>query len=67
MNVEDATRAVDAYIDRAVLAEMHEVQIVHGLGTGRVQQAVHAYLAKCGAVRHFKVSEWNPGATVVYL
>lgn len=67
MTADEATRAVDSLIDRAVLAGTREIRIVHGLGSGRLQHAIHAYLSSCGAVKNFRISDWNPGVTVVYL
>lgn len=64
---DDARRAVESLVDRAVMAGTHELRVVHGLGSGRVQNAIHEFLSTCGAVRHFKISEWNAGITVIYL
>lgn len=67
MTVDEATRALDAWLDRAILANLSHVKAVHGLGTGRLQNAVHAHLSQLKAVRHFKINEWNPGETDIYL
>lgn len=67
MTVDEALRALDAWLDRAILANLSHVKAVHGLGTGRLQSAVHAHLTQLTAVKHFKINEWNPGETDIYL
>jgi len=67
LTVDDAIRKLDQWLDSVVLSELYHVKVIHGLGTGRVQSAVHEYLRTIKAVRHFKINEWNPGETDVYL
>lgn len=67
MTVDDATRAVEDLVNRAVLGGAQQLTIVHGFGTGRVQSAVHALLSKLPIVRAFRVSVRNPGETLVYM
>ncbi len=65
--VDEAIRKLDSWLDAVVLSELFHVKVVHGLGTGRVQSAVHQHLRTIKAVRQFKVNEWNPGETDIYL
>lgn len=65
--VDEAIRTLDSWLDAVVLSELYHVKVIHGLGTGRVQAAVHHHLQTIKAVRHFKVNEWNPGETDIYL
>lgn len=65
--VDEAIRKLDSWLDSVVLSDLYHVKVVHGLGTGRVQWAVHEHLRGIKAVRHFKVNEWNPGETDIYL
>jgi DNA mismatch repair protein MutS2 len=67
LSVADALRAVESFLDRAVLVGLAEVSIIHGLGSGKVQRAVHEYLHGIPSVSDFKLSDSNPGETRVFL
>ncbi len=67
MTVDQATRAVEAYLNRAILMGLLQVKIVHGFGTGRVQSGVHTLLSTLSVVRAFRINDLNPGETDVYL
>jgi DNA mismatch repair protein MutS2 len=67
MRVDDAIRKLDQWLDDVILSELSSVKVIHGLGTGRVQEAVHKHLAALKAVRHFRINDRNPGETDVYL
>ncbi len=54
--VEEALEALDRFLDRAALAGLAEVRIVHGHGTGRLRKAIRAFLD-----RHVHVSSHRPG------
>ena len=64
--VEEALRAVEARLDAAILSGLDHLDVIHGIGTGRVRQALHRLLRDIGAVRHFEVMPDNPGVTRVY-
>ena len=65
--VEEAIRLVEHWLDSAIAHELSNVRIIHGLGTGRLQSAIHDHLRSCKAVRHFRLNDGNPGETLVYL
>lgn len=65
--VDEAIRKLDSWLDAVTLSELDHVKVVHGLGTSRVQAAVHEHLKAMQVVRHFKINEWNPGETDIYL
>ena len=67
LTVDDARNRVAGYISRAILAGHERVEIIHGIGTGRVKAAVTKDLRSLGAVRAVKPHPTNPGITVVYL
>ena len=54
--VDEALSLLEAFVDQAVLAGQREVRIVHGLGSGVLQQAVREFLG-----RHPQVSTWRSG------
>jgi len=64
--VEEAVRAVEGRVDEAIRAGLDHLDIIHGLGTGKVRHAVYHLLRSIGAVRHFEVTPGNPGVTRAY-
>ncbi|GAC1435480.1 MAG: endonuclease MutS2 [Terriglobales bacterium] len=69
-NVDDATREVERFVDRAFLAGLPSVRIVHGSGMGILRKALRQYLQKHPHVETIKEAEQNEGgggATVVEL
>jgi len=64
--VEEALRAVEERVDEALRAGLAHLDVIHGLGTGKVRHAVHHQLRGIGAVRHFEITPGNPGVTRVY-
>jgi DNA mismatch repair protein MutS2 len=69
-NVDDATREVEKFVDRAFLAGMPRVRIVHGSGMGILRKALRSYLQKHPHVESVKEAPQNEGgggATVVEL
>ena len=67
LNVDEAIRTLDSWLDAVILSDLSHVKIVHGLGTGRVQRAVHERLQTFKAVKRFAINQWNAGETDVYL
>ena len=61
---------LDGYLNEATLANMSEVQIIHGIGTGTVRQIVRDFLSGHPLVKSFRVGneeEGRDGVTVVSL
>jgi len=61
---------LDIYLNDAALANLSEVRIVHGIGTGTVRQIARDFLAAHPLVKSFrtgKQDEGGDGATVVSL
>jgi len=67
MRVEEALRELDTFIDRAVVQGMPSVKIVHGIGTGRLMQAVRSHLSDTGYNAKVHGDEKNAGVTIVEL
>ena len=62
--------ALDIYLNVAALANLSEVRIIHGIGTGTVRQIVRDFLAAHPLVKSFRTGkhdEGGDGATVVSL
>ena len=67
MTTEAAREAVLKAVNDAVLAGDEALEIVHGIGTGRVREAVWKELKKLTVVRHVRAHPTNRGATIVEL
>jgi DNA mismatch repair protein MutS2 len=69
-NVDDATREVEKFVDRAFLAGLPRVRIVHGSGMGILRKALRQFLQKHPHVESIAEppqSEGGAGATVAEL
>jgi len=67
---EEVEVALDIYLNDAALANLSEVRVIHGIGTGTVRQIVRDFLAAHPLVKSFrtgKQDEGGDGATVVSL
>lgn len=66
MTVEDAMRSVEKSVDRAIIDGYEKMEIVHGIGSGKIRQALHRYLAQLSVIESYRLDEQNPGVTWVY-
>src|SRR5437868_5702190 len=69
-NVDEATRLVERFVDRAFLAGLPRVRIVHGSGMGVLRKALRDYLRghpHVATVSEPQQNEGGAGATVVEL
>ena len=65
---EEAMKDLDLYIDAAILANYPRVTIIHGRGTGAIQQGVHKVLRSHRSVASYEFAPMNTGgngATIV--
>jgi DNA mismatch repair protein MutS2 len=67
LRVEEALKELDIFIDRAMVQGVPSVKIVHGIGTGRLMQAVRSYLSDAGYSKKVRGDEKNAGVTIVEL
>lgn len=63
--VLDAIPDVEAFIDSAVIANLEEVRIVHGMGTGKLRAGIHEYLRTHKNVAEFRLGRYGEGETGV--
>lgn len=66
LRVEEALPKVAHFLDQAILNDKDCAHILHGLGTGRLLEAVHKFLKQTPTVKRFELDPNNPGITRVY-
>jgi DNA mismatch repair protein MutS2 len=66
LRVDEALPLVDRLLDQALLHGQERVDIIHGIGTGRLKQAVREHLKHHTHVKAIH-GDLNPGMTVVDL
>ncbi|MBO8423836.1 MAG: Smr/MutS family protein, partial [Firmicutes bacterium] len=57
----EAEHALMAYLDKAVLAGVNEVRIIHGYGTGKLRETVQKLLKNHPAVVSFRDGKYGEG------
>jgi DNA mismatch repair protein MutS2 len=67
LTVDEARNRVAGYISRAILAGHERVEIIHGIGSGKLKDVVAKDLTSIAAVRAVKPHPTNPGVTLVWL
>jgi DNA mismatch repair protein MutS2 len=65
--VDEALPAVEQYLERALGRGMPRVRIIHGVGTGRLRDAITELLRRHPQVRSFQAGDVGGGSTVVEL
>jgi len=61
LTVEDALPKVDKFIDQALLHGLEKIHILHGVGSGRLRNAIGQYLNGHRAVKNFSPGETMKG------
>ena len=61
LRAEAAIAEVQACIDKAYLAELPEVEIVHGRGTGALRRAIQDWLGTCSQVASYSTAPADRG------
>jgi len=70
LRVDEALDLLEPFLNHASLGGLREVRVIHGLGTGRLRDAVREFLARHPLVDSFRGGEpheGRDGATVVTL
>ena len=69
-NVEEAIFVIDKFLDDCSLAKLQTARIIHGKGTGKLRDGIHAFLKNNPHVKNFRLGtygEGEMGVTVVAL
>jgi DNA mismatch repair protein MutS2 len=67
---EEAIAKLEKFLDRAMLAGLNTLWVIHGKGTGALRKCVGEYLADFPGVKSYRLGAWNEGGdgvTVVEL
>ena len=59
--VDEALALLDKYLDDAYLARLHQVTVIHGMGTGALRNAVQNHCKKCKYVKSYRMGEHGEG------
>jgi DNA mismatch repair protein MutS2 len=65
MRPEEAESAVMQALDAAIRADLRNLRIIHGKGTGVLRDRVTEMLRKDTRVKEFRLGAWNEGGTGV--
>jgi DNA mismatch repair protein MutS2 len=60
---EEAMMELDEFIDQALLNNLAQVDIVHGIGTGVIREGVTKYLRRNKQVKEFGYAPQNAGGS----
>lgn len=59
--VDEATALLDKYLDDAYLARLHQVTVIHGVGTGALRNAVQSHCKRTNFVKSYRMGEYGEG------
>lgn len=65
LTVHEALPEVEAFIDAAVISNLEEVRIIHGMGTGKLRAGIHDYLRTQRNVAEYRLGKYGEGETGV--
>lgn len=65
MTVEEALYEVDNFIDRAITDNLGEIKVIHGVGTGKLKEAIARHLKGKRSVESFRLGKYGEGETGV--
>ena len=58
---DEALQLVDKFIDSAILAGLHQVDIIHGKGSGALRKKISSFLQSDSRINSHRFGEWNEG------
>ncbi len=65
LTVHEAIPEIEAFIDSALISNLDEVRIVHGMGTGKLRAGIHDFLRTQRTVSEFRLGKYGEGDTGV--
>ncbi|MDE7256891.1 MAG: Smr/MutS family protein, partial [Clostridia bacterium] len=61
MTVDEALTEVENFIDKALTDNLEQVKIIHGVGTGKLRNAVAQFLKKHRGVKEYRAGAYGEG------
>ncbi|MDH3892664.1 MAG: endonuclease MutS2 [candidate division Zixibacteria bacterium] len=65
MTVDEAMEALNRFLDRAVVAGLQQVYVIHGKGTGALRKGLTTFLKNHPEVASLRLGDWNEGGSGV--
>ncbi|MBQ3019922.1 MAG: Smr/MutS family protein [Clostridia bacterium] len=65
LTVHEALPEIEAFLDAAVISNLEELRIVHGMGTGKLRAGIHEYLRTHPNVAEYRLGKYGEGDTGV--
>jgi len=62
---DEAIAQVERFLDDAIVAGLHRVDIIHGKGTGALRKRITEFLKTYPHIKAFRLGEWNEGGAGV--
>ena len=66
LTVQEALDRVEERVNDCVLAGTEKLEVIHGIGSGKIREALHRRLSALRVVKRFQLDEQNRGTTWVY-
>ncbi len=58
---DEALQIVDKFIDSAIVTGLHQVDIIHGKGSGALRKKISSFLQSDSRIKSHRFGEWNEG------
>ncbi len=65
LSVSEAVMEVENFLDSAIVQNLSEVRIVHGMGTGKLRKALHELFKKDKRIKEFRLGVYGEGESGV--
>ena len=62
---DEAIGHVERFLDDAIVAGLHRVDIIHGKGTGALRKRIGEFLKTYPHIKAYRLGEWNEGGSGV--
>lgn len=64
-NLDDAIMEADRFLDESLLANLGQIYIIHGKGTGVLRSGIHDFLRRHRRVKSFRLGNYGEGGSGV--
>ncbi|MEZ4753203.1 MAG: Smr/MutS family protein [Bdellovibrionota bacterium] len=66
-NVQEAKERLEMCINDAILNQVDQIEVIHGIGSGKVRKAVWVLADELKVVKSIRADQSNPGTSWIYL